>query len=376
MTRPLSVAVLAACPFPSHQGTQVFIRHLVQAKQRAGMDVELISYGYGTSLDDMGFVHHRAKSIHGGFRSGPNLRRLLNDCALAAKTKQVLSDKKFHVLHVHNVEGLLIGAALKAAGEKTPLVYHAHNTMAEELPTYFESRAMGRAAKLAGEAYDRLLPRQANAVIVFDEAHQAEQISLGVRPERVFVVPPALHADEMRRQPYSKPNLPKGRYLLYAGNPDGYQNLALLFKAVNKVFSRLPDVRLLGLSNAALAEFGAEAGRLSAQGKFILRSYKTPHELVNYMRQAQVGLSTRVLKAGFPVKLINYLQVGLQSVACATPGLPERHPAIHLSRPNPESFANAIVHALNQEKTIPNLRQEFEIDRTVGAYAEIYRRVL
>ena len=47
MKRSLRVAVLAACPFPSHQGTQVFVRHLADAQSRYGHEIELFSYGYG-----------------------------------------------------------------------------------------------------------------------------------------------------------------------------------------------------------------------------------------------------------------------------------------------------------------------------------------
>ena len=67
---PLSIAMIAPCPFPTHQGTQVLIRHLSTALARAGHDVHLVTYGYGEYEEDFLFHLHRAAkrlvAEHGG----------------------------------------------------------------------------------------------------------------------------------------------------------------------------------------------------------------------------------------------------------------------------------------------------------------------
>ena len=75
--RSLKVAVLAACPFPTHQGTQVLVRHLADAQVRAGHEVELFSFGYGEALEETNFVHRPMQFLNPGLRSGPSLKRLL-----------------------------------------------------------------------------------------------------------------------------------------------------------------------------------------------------------------------------------------------------------------------------------------------------------
>src|SRR4051812_13309275 len=70
--RRLSIAMLAACPFPTHQGTQVFIRHLASALTGAGHDVHLISYGHGEYEETMPFHLHRARPLSTRLRSGPH----------------------------------------------------------------------------------------------------------------------------------------------------------------------------------------------------------------------------------------------------------------------------------------------------------------
>ena len=170
MKRSFKVAVLAACPFPTHQGTQVLVRHLAEAQVRAGHEVELFSYGYGEAAEDTAFTHRPVKVLDAGLRSGPSLKRLINDGFLGWSLRKALLKDQFDILHVHNVEGLLIGLALRLTGVKTPLVYQAHNTMQDELPTYYSGRLARLSMRIAGGAFDYLLPRKADAQIVFDNA--------------------------------------------------------------------------------------------------------------------------------------------------------------------------------------------------------------
>ena len=167
MKRSLRVAVLAACPFPSHQGTQVFVRHLADAQSRYGHEIELFSYGYGDRGEQTNFTHRPVRCLDAGLRSGPSLKRLLNDGLLAFGLRRALKKKPFDILHVHNVEGLLIGLGLKLTGLQVPLVYHAHNSMREELPTYFSGTLARLGMRVAGELFDYCVPRYADAQIVF-----------------------------------------------------------------------------------------------------------------------------------------------------------------------------------------------------------------
>ncbi|HET6347226.1 MAG TPA: hypothetical protein VFH51_20005, partial [Myxococcota bacterium] len=66
--RPLTVVMLAACPFPTHQGTQVFIRHLATALSRAGHHVHLVCYGEGDPDEALPFTVHRALAVPVGCR--------------------------------------------------------------------------------------------------------------------------------------------------------------------------------------------------------------------------------------------------------------------------------------------------------------------
>ena len=376
MQKQFCVAMVAACPFPTHQGTQVFVRHLAEAQARAGHRVELISYGYGEAAQALGFTHHKAVSVNAGLRSGPGFKRVLNDAALGLKTQRVLGGGDFDVLHVHNVEGLLIGAALKAAGMKLPLVYHAHNTMRDELPTYFHRKSVQPVMRWLGRAFDGSMPRCADAVIVFDRHHRELQIRRGVRPEKIFVVRPSLDSQELRMTESIPVELPESRYLVYSGNPDGYQNLQLLWRAFARVQKSRPGIKLLILTRASPQDFGPEAPRGIEKQSVVFRRYATRAELVSYLRRAEVGLSTRTISTGFPVKLINYTQLGLKAVACKESVKAGAFERLWLADSDPAAFAQAVLSALDAPATHPSVASGFEIADTLTAYENVYDRVL
>ena len=374
MQQPFKVAVLAACPFPSHQGTQVFVRHLAEAQAQAGHHVELLSYGYGEGSAEGPFIHHRAPSLNAGLRSGPGLRRLVNDFTLALKANRIVSRGTFDVLHAHNVEGLLIGAALKAAGLKAPLIYHAHNTMKDELPTYFKWVPSKACARVAGKLFDVSAPRMADAVIVFDRHQRELQIKSGVKPEKVFVVAPSLRREELRGIELEEVCLPDGRFLVYSGNPDGYQNLELLWAAFKRLNAQMPDVKLLILSRANLEDFGAQAQRLVDEGSAYFRQYKTRREMVSYLRRAEVGLSTRVIATGFPVKLINYVQLGLKAVVVAKSVPSPATPGVWLADSTPQGFAKTLEEALGSPSVTGSEQGQMQMNPEL--YDKVYQTVI
>lgn len=372
MQRRFKIAVLAACPFPSHQGTQVFVRHLAEAQSEAGHQVELLSYDYGDGTIPLPFIHHRAPSLNAGLRSGPGFKRLVNDIILAVKTRRVVSQGGFDVLHVHNVEGLLIGAALKASGLKTALIYHAHNTMKDELPTYFRTAMIKAAARVAGQAFDVSAPRTADAVIVFDRHQRELQIRAGVKPEKVFVVAPSLKSEELREIQPSNVSLPAGRYLVYSGNPDGYQNLGLLWRALERLHLKRPEVKLLILTRAHLEDFGPTAAKLVAAGNAYFCQYKTREEMVGYLKRAEIGVSTRVIATGFPVKLINYVQLGLKAVIVADSVSNRPASGVWLAGSDAESFAEALVEALDASKSAQARTGTDEMQMSAEPYEKVY----
>lgn len=373
--------MLAACPFPTHQGTQVFIRHLAESLSRAGHQVHLITYGFGEYETPSTFKIHRAKRFGDKFRSGPSIWKPAADLALLATALRVIAKYKCEIIHAHNVEGLAVGGIL-AQLSKRPLVYHAHNAMAPELPTYFQRPSVQAIAAEVGDALDRYLPRLADGIIAFDYDQRSLLEINGVSSERVHVIPPGLDLNEIRgaepglAQSY-RVRFGEGPVLLYAGNPDHYQNIPLMLEAFRLVKEQLPQARLVIATSYAATEF---AEQLKNESKDIdVVTYDNLDELRAIFAAADIGLCPRQIWVGAPIKILNYMAAGLPVVACRSAG---RHLVGHaagmLSAAEPHAFAQAILQLLQKSSLRITRRnaQRFAIDDQIPQYEHVYRQIL
>lgn len=386
--RPRNVAMLAPCPFPTRQGTQVFIRHLASAMAQRGHKVHLIAYGQREYDEEYSFVLHRSSKLAKSLRSGPSLAKPAADAELLWTAAKVVRAYRCELIHAHNAEGLGVGALLKAQ-TGLPLVYHAHNAMGPELPTYFRAHLVQAFASVFGEALDRTLPKAADAIITFDERQRQSHIHHVGDPERVHAIPPGLFKAELAPSygdssvvPRAAPTSSRqGPYLLYAGNPDRYQNLGLLWRAFRLVYEKRPAVTLLVVSNHPPNAFEAELGEAqlgSARRSIAFKRIESVAELRKWFHVADIGVCPRTLAVGAPIKVLNYLEAGLPVVACRSGAgqLLNGEAGQRLTADDPESFAAGILQALADDVRVSGLPDRFRIESQLPRYEAVYSDVL
>ena len=376
--------MVAACPFPTRQGTQVLIRHLASALAYAGHEVHLITYGYGEYEDDFPFHLHRSARLGSALRSGPNLMKPAADASLILTATRVIKAHKCDLIHVHNVEGLGIGAVLKLQ-TGLPLLYHAHNAMGPELPTYFRRHLAQAFASVVGDVIDKTLPRVADAVVAFDEDHKVLHEVHGVSGNRIHVVPPGLLGHELsggtrETRAELRARLGEGPWILYAGNPDSYQNLGLLWESFARVRATRPDVKLLVATNYAPEVFEKELDVLDDRSGVVVYRYRSLDELSALFSIATIGVCPRKLWTGAPIKILNYMSVGLPVVACKAAG---RHIVTEacgaLVDPVPEKFCEGILNVLRGtivRGTVKKSYRRFRLEHQLPLYEQAYLRLL
>src|SRR5438876_5122996 len=98
----------------------------------------------------------------------------------------------------------------------------------------------------------------------------------------------------------------------YAGNLDGYQNLGFLLRSFARVRARVPAARLVLVTHAAPGALrravgpGVESVRAASYDEVRAR-----------LDAADVAVSPRAERSGFPMKLLNYMAAGKAIVASA-----------------------------------------------------------
>jgi glycosyltransferase involved in cell wall biosynthesis len=308
--------MVAACPYPTTQGTQVYVRDMVRALDRRGHEVHVVTYHFGEDLPTWGRIH-RIPRVPGyrKLRAGPAAAKPLLDALLLGRLLHVAKKHRLDLLHAHNYEAPLAAYAVRAL-TGIPAVYNSHNLMADELHAYFRRPGAQRAARHAAFLLDRSVPRGADRVIAISPPALPALRDCGVPPERLDLLLPAVHPEDFPGTEAARPRDPSRPTLVYAGNPDGYQDLPLLFRAAVRIARFLPGFRLLLVSGACLRERVRDALAAGVPpGCLETRVTADFAQVRAALRESDVAALPRTLCRGFPVKLLNYMASGLPVVA-------------------------------------------------------------
>ena len=344
---PLRIAVVAACGYPTNQGSQVYIRATARAMAERGHDVRVLAYDYGEDGVSTGGVPIRRIPGVPGYRklrAGPSRTKPRLDAQLARLVSRTVRDERIDVVHVHNVEAPFAALPTRLRSG-VPVVGHVHTLLEEELPTFLPS-TWAPASAFLGRTIDCLLPRAVDALVVLSARAGVCLRGMGVESERIFHVPPAIDPRD-----FGEPSPPGAKpVVVYAGNPDLYQEPTTLLRAFAIVFRERPDAVLRLVSGASMQSWVARASRLGipAEALETIRadSWSATREA---MRGACVGVVPRSICAGFPIKLLNYMASGLPVVACRGASGPIRDGLDGFVVPPTDSvgFGAALLRVLN-----------------------------
>ncbi len=325
------IALLAAMPFPLPQGSQVFLAEQARALARSGADVTVLCYGDGIDVGDAReasrgdpglevlatgasecspphLVRAPRSLSQTPLRAGPSARKPLADLALLGSWLRCARRRRFDAVLAHNAEAALVALTARPT-LRVPVVYVAHTLLRHELSSYVPAALAGSASAL-GAWLDATFARRADAVIAL--SREAEQRLAANARGPVARIAPALSpgappSAESVRKTCALHGLSAGRFVLYAGNLDAYQDLADLAY----VATRIDPVPVVVATHERHRTAPAPARTLRIQEIRTLR-------LLTH--GAALCLIARRRPGGFPVKLLNYLEAGRAVVAHAEVG--------------------------------------------------------
>ena len=322
----MRIALVLAGPYPDVRGSQVLVRHVAEGIASRGHAVSLVTYG------DVGPVP-----------PGPRARRLLRDVALALRLWRVVRRERIDVIHAHNYEAAIAALAVGRATGR-PVVYHGHNALADELPLYFRGARARRLGAAIGRFVDANVPRRADFCIAVSEALGDILRRRGVLEHGLTCIPPVASPADTGPKPC--PGEPSG-LVCYAGNLDGYQNLAFLLRSFARVRARVPAARLVVATHATPGHppptiaAGVEVVRAGSYG-----------EVRALLDAADVAVCPREERSGFPMKLLNYMAAGKAIVASAgsAKGLRDGVTARVVPDGDETAFADTVVELLHDRR--------------------------
>jgi glycosyltransferase involved in cell wall biosynthesis len=250
-------------------------------------------------------------------RSGPQWSKPAADAALTAAYLAEHRRKPFDLALAHNAEAAAIALAARPL-TGVPVLYVVHTILRWELSAYAPARWKS-ALDRAGALVDRNIARRADGILALceDAAEHLAPYSRGP----LQVLPPGLDPSpppsrEEMSHACERLRLEPGRFILYAGNLDGYQDLDLLAEAAAELDRQPPD----GDSESCPVVMATHDARgagpwLSRSPRLRCAEVRDFAEMRALTFAAAVLVLTRRRRGGFPVKLLNYMEAGRPIVA-------------------------------------------------------------
>ena len=385
----MRLLLVGAFPYPHNQGSQVYFQEQAIALRAAGAEVTLLTYaseasdspkdarrnpGEGIALHQRpverwraldGFDHRTSPGWTSprSLRSGPSWAKPFGDLGLAMTLRHALAssrlDDAYDAILTHNAEAALIALhALPKA--RPPILYCVHTLLENELSAYLKGpkgqgflgsvRVLGTTGPIAdrldrvGSRIDRWIAERVDGSISLTQTAASVMRQSSQAPSAL--IPPPLPDPELDSEPLnpaevaSRHALDPGRFFLYSGNLDGYQELDILSAAASELASRSevpPQIVIAShhlschLGRHANRQDGASAngqhsgdpdspGGATSRGAESLpgvefRHVESSSEMQALLSAARASLVTRRAQGGFPIKLVNSLASGTPVVA-------------------------------------------------------------
>lgn len=358
--------MVAACPFPSLRGSQALIRELSEALAAAGHEVHVVTYPSAQHLAPVErMMIHRVRRLPFVRSSPPAVgwQKFVLDVALMIVLWRVVRRHRIEVIHAHNVEAPVVAFAVRLL-TGVPVIYHAHNALVDELPSYFDRAWVRRAVRGIGGWLDRRLAASSDHIIALSTRLGAYLAVRGAAG-RTSVIPPAMSMVSTRSAAAQRvatrkvqgggefrafqPGGGEPACIVYAGNLDQYQNLWCLLDAFERVCAAEPRARLLLLLHPASgARVGRRVAEVAARPGVQLRTVRTHGAVVRELRKADVLVCPRASWSGFPIKTLNYMAAGRPIVHARSSahGLVDGVSALLIEDDDPGALAKAILRIL------------------------------
>ena len=381
---------------PLHSGYAFRTLSILREQRKLGWDTVHLTtpkQGPGSSLADEveGWTFHRTPSAAG--------TGLLAQMRLSAqRIAQVVEQTRPDVIHAHSPVLNALPSLWVGRRRRLPVVYEMRASW-EDAAVDHGSTHEGSLRYRASRALESFALKHADQVTTICEGLRSDIAVRGVDPQRITVIPNAVDVAAFQfgtppnAQLRTRLGLDGALVLGFAGSFYGYEGIDLLIEAARRMLPTHPMLRVLLVGGGPReADLKAQAAQAGIADKVIFTG-RVPHEEVQRYYElidvlAYPRLPIRLTELVTPLKPLEAMAQGRMFVASDVGGHRElvRHgeTGFLFKAGDPAALVQGIEALLAQRDQWPRIRQQarrfVEVERTwtrsVGRYAEVYRRAL
>ena len=409
----MRILLLAPHPFFQQRGTPIAERALLEVLSRQGHEIDVLAFHEG---EDPGVANCRVLRIPAlpglrGIRPGFSLKKLLCDALMLARCLALVRRGRYDLVHAVEEGAFMALAARRLFG--VPYVYDMDSELSRQLidrlpPLRFARRGL--------EWCERGAVRGSTGVLAVCRAveerarHYAPECLLARVEDFSLLAPspptsptsPGAETSSPHPQSPGPPAPPEsierladlpgppGPIVLYVGNLQPYQGIDLLLAGFAHARAQVPEARLVVIGGPErIDHYRAQAAALGLDGAVHFLGPRPLERLGDYLRQATVLASPRVLGENTPMKIYSYLDSGRPIVATRLPTHTQvlDDEVACLTAPDPHAFGEGLALLLASDPLRERLgaaarryaRREFTPEafaaKLLGFYAEVERKI-
>jgi glycosyltransferase involved in cell wall biosynthesis len=319
----MRVLMVAPTPFFGDRGCHIRILEEVRALRRLGVDTLVATYSVGRDLPDISTVRTPRVPWVRALPVGFSPHRPYLDAMLLGTTLTAARRYRPDLLHGHLHEGAAI-ASVVGRLVRRPVVADLQGSVAGEMIAHGHLPARGplpaglrQMERWILQWPARLLPSSANFARELVDVWQIPR-------ERVVLLPDGIDPDVLRPLPApddlrEQLGLVGKRVVVYLGVLTEYQGIDDLLAGWPRVVAAVPDAHLLLMGHPNVERYRARAAELAPPGTVTLTGRIDYGETPRYLALGDVAVSPKHVSTEANGKLLNYMAMGLPSVAYEGP---------------------------------------------------------
>jgi len=390
--RPYRVLMVAPTSFFADYGCHVRIYEEVKILQQLGHTVTIVTYRNGNDVPGLDIRRTLPIPWRRHYEVGSSRHKIAFDLLLGLKTLQLLLRRRYDVIHAHLHEGAMI-ALLLGRLFRIPVVFDFQGSLTEEMIDHKFLQRDSMAYQLLRRVEEWIDTR---SPVIFPSSSEGRRIlveKFNCAPERVRTLSDRVDTDVFQPASYYPDSTmqaqrtalgipPAAKVIVYLGLLAEYQGTGLLLEAMQRILRQRSNVYLLLMGFPGIDVYQQKALDLGIQDKVIFTGRVSYREAApRYLAVGDVAVSPKLSVTESAGKLLNYMAVGLPTVAFDTPVAREYLgvQGFLAERGNVESLAEQLLIALESPQTGMPLRrravQQFSwraaSETIVAAYAEL-----
>lgn len=327
--RRFRVLKLAPTPFFADYGCHVRILEEARSLQRHGCDVTVCTYPAGRNPEGVRVVRSLGLPGAAPARPGSSAHKLYLDGLLWLRAMREVASNRLDIIHGHLHEGALIGLPISRI-LRAPLVFDFQGSLTAEM---LDHGFLSKASRFYGPMRDLEHTINHAADVVITSSRPAADLlvrEFHCPATKIVPIPDGVDTDDFR--PYwsyseqereatrAELGVPAGRRVVaYLGLLAEYQGSTFLIQAASRVVRKRPDVHFLLMGYPGEERYRALARDLGV-AEFVTCAGRVPYEKApRYLAAGDVAVAPKLATTEANGKLINYMALGLPTVAFDSP---------------------------------------------------------